>query len=170
MKPFAVMSVMLCAIAGAAFAPAGAQNAKLCDKPRQMEGFKTCADIDKAKTEGAFVLYSTDPEQGQVKLLASFNKVFPEIKTSYVRLQAGALYEGRYPLVSALSRPLIGRHLVAVARARGATAVAHATTTPSRSTTTVGKRSPLSASCAAIWAAVRGSVSNVATRSSMPWL
>ena len=31
-------------------------------------------------------------------------------------LQAGALYEGRYPLVSALSRPLIARHLVAVAR------------------------------------------------------
>src|ERR1700751_3941647 len=29
-------------------------------------------------------------------------------------LQAGALYEGRYPLVSALSRPLIARHLVAV--------------------------------------------------------
>jgi argininosuccinate synthase len=43
-------------------------------------------------------------------------------------LQAGALYEGRYPLVSALSRPLIGRHLVAVARARGATAVAHGCT------------------------------------------
>ena len=86
------MSVAVCAIAGAAFAPAGAQNAKLCDKPRQMEGFKTCADVDKAEAEGAFVLYSTDPEQGQVKLLASFNKVFPKIKTSYVRLQAGALY------------------------------------------------------------------------------
>ena len=43
-------------------------------------------------------------------------------------LQAGALYEGRYPLVSALSRPLIGRHLVAAARARGATAVAHGCT------------------------------------------
>ena len=57
-----------------------------------MEGFKTCADVDKAEAEGAFVLYSTDPEQGQVKLLASFNKLFPKIKTSYVRLQAGALY------------------------------------------------------------------------------
>ena len=90
MKPFAVMSAAFCAIAWAAVVPAEAQNAKLCDKPRQMEGFKTCADIDKAKAEGAFVLYSTDPEQGQVKLLASFNKVFPKIKTSYVRLQAGA--------------------------------------------------------------------------------
>ena len=37
-------------------------------------------------------------------------------------LQAGALYEGRYPLVSALSRPLIAKHLVAVAREHGATA------------------------------------------------
>ncbi|HUZ84888.1 MAG TPA: argininosuccinate synthase [Gaiellales bacterium] len=43
-------------------------------------------------------------------------------------LQAGALYEGRYPLVSALSRPLISRHLVAVARERGAGAVAHGCT------------------------------------------
>ena len=67
-------------------------QAKLCDKPREMDGFKTCADVDKAKAEGAFVLYSTDPEAGQVKLLAAFNKMFPEIKTSYVRLQAGALY------------------------------------------------------------------------------
>ena len=65
---------------------------KLCDNPRQMQGFKTCADLDKAEAEGAFTLYSTDPEAGQVKLLASFNKMFPKIKTSYVRLQAGALY------------------------------------------------------------------------------
>ena len=43
-------------------------------------------------------------------------------------LQAGALYEGRYPLVSALSRPLISRHLVAVARERGAGAIAHGCT------------------------------------------
>jgi len=43
-------------------------------------------------------------------------------------LQAGALYEGRYPLVSALSRPLIAKHLVAVAREHGATAVAHGCT------------------------------------------
>jgi hypothetical protein len=67
-------------------------QAKLCDSPKQMDGFKTCANIEKAEAEGAFVLYSTDPEQGQVKLLAAFNKVFPKIKTSYVRLQAGALY------------------------------------------------------------------------------
>ena len=43
-------------------------------------------------------------------------------------LQAGALYEGRYPLVSALSRPLIARHLVETARAHDAGAVAHGCT------------------------------------------
>ncbi|HLI15263.1 MAG TPA: argininosuccinate synthase [Acidimicrobiales bacterium] len=43
-------------------------------------------------------------------------------------LQANALYEGRYPLVSALSRPLIVRHLVAEARRHGAGAVAHGCT------------------------------------------
>jgi argininosuccinate synthase len=43
-------------------------------------------------------------------------------------LRAGALYEGAYPLVSALSRPLIARHLVACARERGARAVAHGCT------------------------------------------
>ena len=43
-------------------------------------------------------------------------------------LAANALYEGRYPLVSALSRPVIVRHLVAAARQHGASAVAHGAT------------------------------------------
>ena len=43
-------------------------------------------------------------------------------------LQANARYEGKYPLVSALSRPVIVRHLVAQARTHGATAVAHGCT------------------------------------------
>jgi argininosuccinate synthase len=43
-------------------------------------------------------------------------------------LRANALYMGRYPLVSALSRPLITRHLVRAARELGATAVAHGCT------------------------------------------
>jgi argininosuccinate synthase len=43
-------------------------------------------------------------------------------------LKANALYEGRYPLVSALSRPLIVKHLVRVAREHGAGAVAHGCT------------------------------------------
>jgi argininosuccinate synthase len=43
-------------------------------------------------------------------------------------LFANARYEGKYPLVSALSRPVIVRHLVATARAVGADAVAHGCT------------------------------------------
>lgn len=43
-------------------------------------------------------------------------------------LRANALYEGKYPLVSALSRPAITKHLVAAARRYGADAVAHGCT------------------------------------------
>jgi argininosuccinate synthase len=43
-------------------------------------------------------------------------------------IAANALYEGRYPLVSSLSRPVIVRHLVAEARRHGADAVAHGCT------------------------------------------
>jgi len=43
-------------------------------------------------------------------------------------LQAGAVYEGGYFLSAALSRPLIAKHLVEVARAEGAQAVAHGST------------------------------------------
>ncbi|WP_141604419.1 argininosuccinate synthase [Terrilactibacillus laevilacticus] len=43
-------------------------------------------------------------------------------------LQANTLYEGKYPLSSALSRPLISKLLVDVAEKEGATAVAHGCT------------------------------------------
>jgi argininosuccinate synthase len=53
-----------------------------------------------------------------------------EMAESFVApaIRANASYEGKYPLVSALSRPVIVRHLVAQARAHGATAVAHGCT------------------------------------------
>jgi argininosuccinate synthase len=43
-------------------------------------------------------------------------------------VRANALYEGKYPLVSALSRPVIVEHLVAAARRHGADAVGHGCT------------------------------------------
>jgi argininosuccinate synthase len=43
-------------------------------------------------------------------------------------LKANALYMDRYPLVSALSRPTIVKHLVAAARKHGASTVAHGCT------------------------------------------
>jgi argininosuccinate synthase len=53
-----------------------------------------------------------------------------EFATGYClpALRANALYEGKYPLVSALSRPVIAKHLVAAAREHGAEAVAHGCT------------------------------------------
>jgi argininosuccinate synthase len=43
-------------------------------------------------------------------------------------LQANALYMDRYPLVSALSRPVIVKHMVAAARQYGASTIAHGCT------------------------------------------
>lgn len=43
-------------------------------------------------------------------------------------IKANSMYQGRYPLVSALSRPLISKHLVKAARQFGGTTVAHGCT------------------------------------------
>ncbi len=43
-------------------------------------------------------------------------------------IRANLLYEGEYPLSTALARPLIGRHLVEVARREGARYIAHGCT------------------------------------------
>jgi argininosuccinate synthase len=53
-----------------------------------------------------------------------------EFATDFIApaLQANAMYMGKYPLVSALSRPLIVKHLVRVARETGAAGVAHGCT------------------------------------------
>ena len=54
-------------------------------------------------------------------------RVFVE-EFCFPTLAAGALYEGVYPLATALARPLIARLLVDVAREEGAVAVAHGCT------------------------------------------
>ena len=60
--------------------------------------------------------------------------VWREAQETFVRhfafpaLAAGAVYQGRYPLATALARPLIARELVEAARAEGATAVGHGCT------------------------------------------
>jgi len=53
-----------------------------------------------------------------------------EFGTDYLMpaLKANALYQKTYPLVSALSRPLIARHLASVAKELGANSVAHGCT------------------------------------------
>ncbi len=47
---------------------------------------------------------------------------------AFPALAAGAIYQGHYPLATALARPLIARELAEVARAEGATAVGHGCT------------------------------------------
>jgi len=71
---------------------------------------------EKAKNLGAIKHYSIDAKEEFVK-----NYVFPAIK-------ANALYEGKYPVSTALSRPLIAEKLVEVARKEGADAIAHGCT------------------------------------------
>ncbi|MDR1870620.1 MAG: argininosuccinate synthase [Deltaproteobacteria bacterium] len=46
----------------------------------------------------------------------------------YPAIRANAVYEGQYLLGTALARPVIAKHLVEVARAEGATAIAHGAT------------------------------------------
>jgi iron(III) transport system substrate-binding protein len=54
--------------------------------------FQTNADVARAEQEGEVVYYGHDGEAGIAALLEGFRKDFPKIKTSYVRLQTGALY------------------------------------------------------------------------------
>ncbi|MBE3596553.1 MAG: argininosuccinate synthase [Hydrogenibacillus sp.] len=60
--------------------------------------------------------------------------IVKDVKTEFARdfivpaIKANALYQGVYPLISALSRPLIAKHLVETAKAYGASAVAHGST------------------------------------------
>ncbi len=71
---------------------------------------------DRAKATGATRHYYVDAKEEFVE-----GYVYPALK-------ANALYEGKYPLASALSRPLIASKLVEVAEREKATAVAHGCT------------------------------------------
>lgn len=71
---------------------------------------------EKAYKLGVLRHYSVDAKEEFVK-----NYVFPAIK-------ANALYEGKYPVSTALSRPLIASKLVEIAELEGADAVAHGCT------------------------------------------
>ncbi|EAD6490056.1 argininosuccinate synthase [Listeria monocytogenes] len=71
---------------------------------------------EKAITVGASESYTIDAKEEFVEDFA------------LIALQAHAYYEGKYPLISALSRPLIAKKLVEVARQEGASAIAHGCT------------------------------------------
>jgi iron(III) transport system substrate-binding protein len=89
MRRLALLAAVVTAIASW---PALAEEGDLCPNPKQMDAFKTCADIAKAEEEGEIVVYATNPEAAELKVLNAFHTEFPKIKTNYTRLQAGALY------------------------------------------------------------------------------
>jgi argininosuccinate synthase len=80
------------------------------------EGRDAAAVTDRALRAGAVAAHVVDAR-----------RVFVE-HFVYPTLSAGALYEGVYPLATALARPLIAKLLVDVAREEGAIAVAHGCT------------------------------------------
>jgi argininosuccinate synthase len=80
----------------------------------QPENLKEVAE--KAKNLGVSNHYSIDAKD---EFAADY--VFPAIK-------ANALYEGKYPLSTSLSRPLIVKKMVEIAQKEGATALAHGCT------------------------------------------
>jgi len=71
---------------------------------------------EKAKTLGVLKHYSIDAKH--------------EFATKHISpaIKANALYEGKYPVSSALSRPLIASKVVDIAKTEGAVAVAHGCT------------------------------------------
>jgi len=71
---------------------------------------------NKALDSGAKKIYLEDLRE---KFLKDF---------AFKALAANALYEGKYPLISALSRPLIAQRMVEIAKKEGATALAHGCT------------------------------------------
>ena len=71
---------------------------------------------EKAKKTGAVKVYVEDLREE-----FALNYILPSLK-------AGALYEGKYPLATALARPLIAKNLVKIAEKEGAEAIAHGCT------------------------------------------
>src|SRR3990167_3469076 len=84
------------------------------------------ADVGQEKTSAAAI--------ARAKKAGACKVVVRDLKKKFVTdylwpaLKAGAVYEGRYTLATALSRPLIAAEQVAVAHAEKATAVAHGCT------------------------------------------
>ncbi|WP_456398132.1 argininosuccinate synthase [Desulfurobacterium sp.] len=88
------------------------------------------------------ITYTADVGQGEelseiepkAKMAGAVEAVIDDIKEEFAReycmplMRAGALYEGKYPLISALSRPLIAKKLVELAHRVGADYVAHGST------------------------------------------
>jgi argininosuccinate synthase len=107
-------------------------------------GLDTSALIPYLKENNGYEIIAALVDVGRMKDLESLRQraltagaveaVIVDAKEEFLRdyafraLRANALYEGRYPLHSALSRPLIAQKMVDLAQARGAKVVAHGCT------------------------------------------
>ncbi|MGH9060489.1 MAG: argininosuccinate synthase domain-containing protein, partial [Acidimicrobiales bacterium] len=75
-----------------------------------------------------------DEIKGRALAAGAVEAVVADLRDEYANefvapaLKANAKYEGKYPLISSLSRPVIVKHLVAAARRFDADAVAHGCT------------------------------------------
>jgi len=75
-----------------------------------------------------------DPVEGVAKGTGALKVYIEDLKDEFVReyvfpaLKAGAIYESKYVLATALARPLIAKRLVEIAAQEGADAVAHGCT------------------------------------------
>ena len=75
-----------------------------------------------------------DPVEGIAKGTGASKVYIEDLRDEFVReyvfpaLKAGAIYESKYMLATALARPLIGKRLVEIAEAEEADAVAHGCT------------------------------------------
>ena len=107
-------------------------------------GLDTSVAVRWLKEEGGYEVIALTADVGMQRqreeaqsraLTAGASKfIWRDVQETFVRhfvfpaLAAGAVYQGHYPLATALSRPLIALELVEVARAEGATAVGHGCT------------------------------------------
>ncbi len=107
-------------------------------------GLDTSVAVHWLKQEGGYEVIALTVDVGMQRqreevqsraLAAGATKlIWRDAQETFVRhfvfpaLAAGALYQGQYPLATALSRPLIARELAEAARAEGATAIGHGCT------------------------------------------
>ncbi|MEC2077702.1 argininosuccinate synthase [Metabacillus fastidiosus] len=107
----------------------GGLDTSVAIKWLQDQGYEVvacCLDVGEGK-DTAFV-------QQKALQVGAVESYMLDVKEEYandyalIALQSHALYEGKYPLISALSRPLIAKKLVEVAEKEGAVAVAHGCT------------------------------------------
>jgi argininosuccinate synthase len=90
------------------------------------EVFPVAVDIGQRDDFDDVVRRGTIAGAAEVRVVRAIDRVADEFLARAIK--ANGLYEGKYPMVSGLARPLIAQEIVSVAREVGAVAVAHGCT------------------------------------------